>query len=976
MARYNPHEKSASSIYDAAAHWRDKCLLEDGSIFFAGRKLWTKTLLDELDKLFVQQLDMGEGNFFEKLETQLTDGSPQSKQLMAELDWLLLLFASRISPPKKRQDIRKIWSWSGETLTEDHPMLSDSALGGLGHTGTAYNTQRWREFIFAIDALRDFKSMPVEEQRVVLSASANFAKWLMSIPSGANRQLQHILTHLIFPDDFERISTVSHKYEILASFEGVPQKEVRKRGLAQIDQSLKELREKLEKEKGQTIDFYEEGIVERWKTALDDNSPTPDRAVWIEKSLVKGRPDRQDGPHRFGEALWSPQKAKNGGDFYANMRKVAPGDIVLHLTDNAAFTGVSEVAELADDTFVGLPGTNWADEPAYRVQLRNFKELKPSLSRDAFFQDEEIGSGLKSLLASPQGKGLFYNKKLELNQGAYLSEAPPPLITLLNRAYTKSSGRKLIDMPDAQTPDTPSSKTSRNPGHLNTIYYGPPGTGKTYETARRAVLICDGNAPSKRDEVMQRYEELYRERRIEFVTFHQSYSYEEFIEGLRPETGNDNDAPSEVHSAGFRLVARPGVLKRIAERARQRPAKASQPNDYSERRIFKISLGRAWDPEDEEIRTEAYEQGLISLGYGGMIDWSNPTYGNYSAVYERWREEPGQEQVTGKNPNIEMINQLRNNMRVGDIVIASQGNKRVRAVGIVTGDYRFDAEARHPHRRDVEWRWQADDDNGIEVDDIYTSNFSQQSVYQLTSKKINWDNLLAYLEPAASDAPHPSHVLIIDEINRANISKVLGELITLLEEDKRAGALNELAVTLPYSGDRFTLPANLHIVGTMNTADRSIALLDTALRRRFRFEELPPRPEILSNHVVEGIGLDSVLETINTRLEWYLGSDHLIGHGYFTAVENLEQLDEVIATKVITLLKEYFHEDLSRVRGILGGGNAFLRRTKISAPPGMDDAYEEERYRYIDRFHEQHRSYGRAAYDELLGITSTNTDQA
>jgi hypothetical protein len=803
MARYNPHEKAASAVYDAAELWRDTCLLEQGSIFSSTKSLWTKALLDELDKLFVQRIDMGEGNFFEKLETQLAEGSPQSKQLMAELDWLLLLFASRISPPKKRRDILQIWSWSGESLSEDHPMLSDDTLGGLGHTGTAYNTQRWREFIFAIDALRDFKSKPIVDQKALVTSSADFAKWLMSIPSGTNRQLQHILTHLMFPDDFERISTVSHKHEILAAFEGVPKKEVQKRDLAAVDKSLKELREKLEQEKGKTIDFYEDGIVERWRTTPDDDSGSTPKAT-------------------------------------------ATGDVIT----------------------------------------------------------------------------------------------------------------------------IPISSSSS----LNTILYGPPGTGKTYETARRAVFICDGKAPSKRHEVMQRYEELYRERRIEFVTFHQSYSYEEFIEGLRPETGSEEDAPSLVQSAGFRLVARPGVLKRIAERARQRPAKASQPTDYSERRIFKISLGRAWDPEDEEIRTEAYEQGLISLGYGGMIDWSDPKFGTYEAVYERWREEPDQEEVTGKNPNIKMINQLRNNMRVGDIVIASQGNKRVRAVGVVTGNYSFNAEARHPHRRNVEWRWQADDENGIEVGDIYLSNFSQESVYQLTSKKINWDNLLAYLEPAASDVPHPAHVLIIDEINRANISKVLGELITLLEEDKRAGALNELAVTLPYSGDRFTLPANLHIVGTMNTADRSIALLDTALRRRFRFEELPPRPEILSDNVIEGVGLDAVLEAINTRLEWYLGADHLIGHGYLTAVETLEQLDEVIANKVIPLLKEYFHEDLGRVRAILGGGNAFLRREKISAPPGMDDAYEEERYRYIDCYLEQ-REYGRGAYDELLGVTATNTDQ-
>ena len=802
MARFNPHEDSVDAIYQAADEWRDKCLLANGSVFFADRHLWTNELLDELDERFVKNLDMGEGDFFGKLEAQLSGGSPQCKQLMAELDWLLLLFASRISEPKKRQDVRLIWSWSGETLPEDHPMLSDATLGGLGHTGTAYNTHRWREFVFAINALREFKAKPPEQQQHLASSSWDFARWLASVPDGENRQLRHILTHLIFPDDFERISTVRDKHAILAAFEDVPLKDVRKRDLVEIDQSLKELRKQLEAELGKPIDFYWEGVVERWKPVSEDDVATPKKSG-----------------------------SSEGG--------------------------------------------------------------------------------------SERGK----------------------------RPISRS---------------------------LNTILYGPPGTGKTYETAKRAVLICDCHAPLKREDVMKRYDELYQERRIEFVTFHQSYSYEEFIEGLRPETGNDDGAAEPAQSAGFRLVARPGVLKRIAERARQRPAKANTQADYTDRRIFKVSLGRAWDPEDEEIRTEAYEKGLVSLGYGGMIDWSDPRFGSYNAVYERWRQEPGEQDATGKNPNIEMLNQLRNNMRPGDIVIASQGNKRVRAIGVVTGLYSFDPDARHPHRRDVEWRWQADDDNGIEVEDIYASNFSQQSIYQLFHNKINWPNLLAYLEPAANDAPHPPHVLIIDEINRANISKVLGELITLLEEDKRAGALNELTVTLPYSGDRFTLPANLHIVGTMNTADRSIALLDTALRRRFHFEELPPKPELLSDIVLEDVGLDSVLEAINKRLEWYLGADHLIGHGYFTHVESLEQLDEVIANKIIPLLREYFHEDLGRVRAILGGGDAFLRRERISAPPGIDDAYEDERFRYVDNYLELGQ-YGREAYDELIGSVPQQT---
>ncbi|PRY21276.1 dynein-related subfamily AAA family protein [Aliiruegeria haliotis] len=472
---------------------------------------------------------------------------------------------------------------------------------------------------------------------------------------------------------------------------------------------------------------------------------------------------------------------------------------------------------------------------------------------------------------------------------------------------------------------------------------------------------------------MARYTELTREKRIEFVTFHQSYSYEEFVEGLRPENGSAEDGEAEGGTSGFRLEPRPGVLKRIAERARHRPATTSGTSDYSNRRVFKVSLGQAWSPEDEPIRREAYEKGFVSLGWGGRIDWSDPKYADVSAIQNRWREEPGEQDANKLNANIEMINQLRNSMRTGDIVVASQGNLRARAVGVITGEYTFDADGLHPHRRPVEWRWISDDESGIEVDDLYQSKFSQRSVYQLVPDKIHWNTLAAYLDPAASDIPNPAHVLIIDEINRANISKVLGELITLLEEDKRKGAPNELTVTLPYSGEAFSLPGNLHIVGTMNTADRSIALLDTALRRRFRFKELPPKPSILGDTIVEDIPLEALLNAINSRLEWFLGSDHLIGHGYFTGVEDIEQLDSVMAHKIVPLLKEYFHEDLRSVRSVLGGGDGFIGRKKIVPPPGMAEGYEEERYRFVDSYLVSGQ-YGPEAYEELIGSASSDDE--
>ena len=174
-----------------------------------------------------------------------------------------------------------------------------------------------------------------------------------------------------------------------------------------------------------------------------------------------------------------------------------------------------------------------------------------------------------------------------------------------------------------------------------------------------------------------------------------------------------------------------------------------------------------------------------------------------------------------------------------------------------------------------------------------------------------------------------NYVLIIDEINRGNISKIFGELISLIEPSKREGESEELEVILPYSKENLTIPKNLYIIGTMNTADRSIALLDIALRRRFNFIEIMPQYDILKNEKIENIELDLLLSTINERIEFLLDREHIIGHSYFLNINTFEDLIQVFRNSIIPLLQEYFYDDFEKIKSVLGDNN-FISSKNIS----------------------------------------------
>lgn len=503
----------------------------------------------------------------------------------------------------------------------------------------------------------------------------------------------------------------------------------------------------------------------------------------------------------------------------------------------------------------------------------------------------------------------------------------------------------------------------------NLILYGPPGTGKTHSTALEAVRLCTGEEADDRTSegraaLMERYRALLASGRIEFVTFHQSFSYEEFVEGLRPSTGSEEEEESEAAdgppTAGFTLKPELGIFRRIARRAETSGGTAgsgADPVQLGDRQIFKMSIGEAANPEDSYLFEEAIAGGYTLLGWDD-IDWSDPAYEKREAIIAERRARGATEALSARSGAVQMPFIFRNWVKEGDVIIVSKGNSLFRAIGIVAGGYEFAPRdgGGYSHRRRVDWLWV--DRDGVPVSEIYPRNFMMKTIYLLYGNEVNVAALERYMNSQRGSGDGPGQpepfVLIIDEINRANISKVFGELITLIEPDKRLGQVNELRVRLPYSKKMFGVPANLHIIGTMNTADRSIALLDTALRRRFEFRELMPRPGLLAP--VDGIDLPALLGRINERIEYLFDREHQIGHAYFMRCMTREDIDDTMRHKVIPLLTEYFYEDWGKVALVLGDGvsegdtggrdGAFLDRTRLKAPAGFEDDDGSPRWRW------------------------------
>ena len=550
--------------------------------------------------------------------------------------------------------------------------------------------------------------------------------------------------------------------------------------------------------------------------------------------------------------------------------------------------------------------THHHDERTISVYLTFYRPDKYALFKDSYYREY-----CKLIGEEPKKKGDKYVHYMELvkNLTSLYISRDEELISIVNdiadtECYTDPNhlllaqdilyetfdkGKGLTEAAvqyEAERFDKP-EKHSVSP--LNTILYGPPGTGKTYTTIDHAVRIAAPDSYTEKDHESNKkvYDVLVKDGQIVFTTFHQSLCYEDFIEGIKPSADGGSMITYSVEDGIFKQMAINAAFEFVSE----------TDSDASRSLDFSYVYDKLLDEVSEAIGGDDHYKLQLKAGSEiEIIDITSATnfliqHMNGSRTYTVSRKRL--EKLYLDLPALDEISNINEEIRK---VIGGSNASAYWAVLKKLRSY----------------------NSGLRLP-------VQGKTYSYEEKAAAVEKLLP--EEIVFTGREKAYILVVDEINRGNVSQIFGELITLIEEDKRYGNQEGLSCLLPYSRTRFFVPPNLYIIGTMNTADRSVEALDTALRRRFSFQEMMPDYGLQGvNKEIGGFDLSQVLSTINRRIEKLYDRDHQIGHSYLLKINSTGDLMRVFRDSIIPLLQEYFYGNYEKMGLVLGSG--FIEKQK------------------------------------------------
>jgi hypothetical protein len=933
-------------------------LKSDGSVF-SEKALWRLENLKAVEQYYVNNIDQTERTFLEKLKEQLTPTTPETKQLVAEMLWVMLLSPSNLTPGKKREDVKLVWGWSGEALSENSPWLNDQTLKGIGSAGQSFSYNRWRELTFLVRFMLAFKVLDASERDRVLNDGWAFAEWLKRVPEEGSRQLRHMILFLLFPDQFERSFAGTDRRQIVISFTGKSSAEADSLSPLQIDRELLQIRRAQEEKFGtKELDFYVPPLSELWSRPGFEQFTKDITREHVLKALEEidrlGIPpgarsttyDLVEGERRYPPKLVLSLASKHasGVEFDRSLfsgGEASPAFALLRKLNFRIERKDSSEGELENDLPEGKRHWIFQANPKYYDIDSAVRELSDQTWLVAQSRNEiHVGDRVYLWKSGPDAGIIAVASVVTEPAEIFAAEGE----NKYNRAPERFAGKKL-----------------RVALHVEKVLSNPITRAqlKSHPTLSSLTILSFANATNFRVHPNQAeaLDELIANDESPIVP--RVWIEKTLVKGRQDREVGDRAlgvalwSPQRAKGGAdiYRCMreAKPGDIVIHLTDNRAITAVSTVASSFEEVDglpgtewtgpcyLVRLRDSKQLDPQllREELFAEPYRERLLSLIESG--DQSlfynrelNLNQGSYltaapaaliGIINDAYKKKANRTLIALANQDQEpegvlmqptyTLAQLAQDTNVEEALLQSwikALDRKGQAIfyGPPGTGKTFVAERLACHLI-------SDGDGFSDLVQFHPSYAYEDFIQGIRPKASRNGGLdystvpgrfLEFCQKAQSRKG--SCVLIIDEINRSNLSRVFGELMYLLEYRDRDVPLS--------GGGRLRVPSNVRIIGTMNTADRSIALVDHALRRRFAFIALRPDYEVLRRfHAGTGYNVDALITTLK-RLNSQINDQHYeIGISFFLRADLKVQIEAIWTMEIEPYLEEYFFDQSDTV---------------------------------------------------------------